>query len=184
MNAPDDRRIPLEQAQVIAWKVRAELLPVCERIEIAGSIRRRRPTVKDVEILAIPKVAQRNLFGEATSDQLHEYLKDRLQGDLWALRYSKAGYPAFGLQNKLLTYEGFPVDVFTAAPENWGMALFVRTGPKEWNVRAMRRFRDLDMRGHAYGGVDDAQGNPIPCPTEERVFELLGWRWTPPEERR
>lgn len=182
----EPRRVPFAQAQVIAWKARATLLPWCDRIEIAGSIRRRKATVKDVELLVIPRAASRDLFGAVTGDSATAYLAEAVKDahGPWALRLSKAGYRTFGLENKLLTYEGFPVDVFTSTPELWGMRLVVRTGPMEFNVRMMARFRQLGMRGHAYAGaVDDAEGNPIPCPTEENVFRLLRWNWIPPEER-
>ena len=59
----------------------------------------------------------------------------------------------------------------------------VRTGPKDFNVRMMARFRELGMRGPAYGGVTDQEGNEIECPDEETVFRLLGWSWMPPERR-
>ena len=63
------------------------------------------------------------------------------------------------------------------------MSLVVRTGPKDFNVRMMSRFRELEMRGHAYGGVTDRNGNDVECPDEATVFGLLGWPWIPPEER-
>lgn len=43
----------LEQALEIAEKVKALLAPHCERIEIAGSIRRKKPDVKDIEIVGL-----------------------------------------------------------------------------------------------------------------------------------
>lgn len=46
----------LEQAQSIAEELRRELEPGCERIEIAGSIRRKKPEVKDIELCLIPKM--------------------------------------------------------------------------------------------------------------------------------
>ena len=78
---------------------------------------------------------------------------------------------------------GIPVDVFSSSTNNWGMSLVVRTGSKDFNVRMMARFRELGMRGHAYGGVTDQEGNEIECPDEETVFRLLGWSWMPPERR-
>ena len=47
----------------------------------------------------------------------------------------------------------------------------------------MARFLELGMKGHAYGGVTDSQGNEVDCPDEATVFRLLGWPWIPPEER-
>jgi DNA polymerase/3'-5' exonuclease PolX len=61
----------LKEAQQIAQKYVELLRPYCKRIEIAGSIRRQRPEVKDIEIVCIPKRAPLNggLFGY-TPDEL------------------------------------------------------------------------------------------------------------------
>lgn len=49
-------------ALVIAEKIKAQLAPHCDRIEIAGSIRRKKPEVKDIEIVVIPKPYEVGLF--------------------------------------------------------------------------------------------------------------------------
>ncbi|GAI50844.1 unnamed protein product, partial [marine sediment metagenome] len=45
----------LEKAKVIAENLRSLLAPVCARITIAGSIRRQKPEVGDIELLCVPK---------------------------------------------------------------------------------------------------------------------------------
>jgi DNA polymerase/3'-5' exonuclease PolX len=56
----------LHTAQPIADRVRDLLAPHCDRIEIAGSIRRQKADVGDIEIVAIPKtVTDGDLFGGA-----------------------------------------------------------------------------------------------------------------------
>ena len=52
----------LQQAQQIAERIKSELAPHCDRIEIAGSIRRKKPEVKDIEIVCIPKPYETGLF--------------------------------------------------------------------------------------------------------------------------
>ena len=47
----------------------------------------------------------------------------------------------------------------------------------------MRRFQQLGMNGHAYGGVTRG-GEELQCPTEESVFELLEWEYLAPWKRR
>ena len=64
------------------------------------------------------------------------------------------------------------------------MTLFIRTGPKAWNVRAMAHFKNKGMEGHAYGGVTDVDGRELDCPEEHDVFLALGWSWVYPEDRR
>ena len=167
----------------------AEMLrPFCERIEIAGSIRRKRSYVKDIELLCVSKVwSSQDLGGLATNGYELDLKLDELvvDGSVLKKRPNKAGRYTYGEQNKLLTHvpSGIPVDIFSVPPTNWGMALVVRTGPKEMNIRMMARFKELGMRGHAYGGVTDQEGTELRCPDEETVFRLLGWTWIPPEER-
>lgn len=48
-------RKPLAQARAVADLLVSYLAPACERIEIAGSIRREVPEVKDIELVAIPR---------------------------------------------------------------------------------------------------------------------------------
>jgi DNA polymerase/3'-5' exonuclease PolX len=53
---PDTPRIPLARAVSIAETTRAALAPHCERIAIAGSVRRRRSFVGDIELVCIPRL--------------------------------------------------------------------------------------------------------------------------------
>ena len=58
-------RIALMEATGLAGELVALLQPACERIEIAGSIRRQRPDVGDVELVVVPRLkAPLGLFGE------------------------------------------------------------------------------------------------------------------------
>ena len=185
MNDKYDR----ESARAVGEDLVRLLAPYCERIEIAGSIRRQRHQVKDIELLCVSQVASSlDMFGEVTTNHyaLDAVLDSMVaDGPVLRKRLNKRGLPTYGSQNKLLTHvkTGIPVDVFSTTAENWGMALVVRTGSKEFNVRMMSRFRELGMRGHAYGGVTDRNGNDVECPDEATVFGLLGWPWIPPGER-
>ena len=55
MSTAIKQRMPLVTARVLAERIVDELRPFCERIEIAGSIRRRRPLCGDVDLVALPK---------------------------------------------------------------------------------------------------------------------------------
>ena len=187
MTSPAKTRVALGTAQVIAWSARLDLAPYCDLIEIAGSIRRRKGEVADVELVVIPQAFVTDLFGTPQGDSVTAYLSAELtrKGSPWALRLSKAGNRTFGRENKLLTFEGFPVDVFTATEANYGRDLLIRTGPFEWNIRVMRRFRELKCRGHAYGphAVTLEDGTEVDARDEETVFKLLQWDYVKPEER-
>jgi len=60
----------LKEAQDLAVAICYELQPFCDRINIAGSIRRRKPEVKDIEIVCQPKVTEtKDLFDTVTGSQ-------------------------------------------------------------------------------------------------------------------
>ena len=183
------QRHDLQYARVVAEDLVRLLGPYCTRIEIAGSMRRQRPDVGDIELLCISKVTSvADLFGDiATNCYMLDEALETIVEDATVLqkRLDKRGRATFGEQNKLMVHvpSGIPVDVFSASEENWGMSQLVRTGPSDFNVRVMARFKALGMKGHAYGGVTDPEGNEIACPDEETVFRLLGWPLMPPEER-
>ena len=171
----------LEEAQAVAEQLVEVLAPACERIQIGGSIRRRRPEVGDIELVCIPIIQETpDLF----SDPIR---RDVLRAAVKILLSAGGFVPrgAFGEKNKYVRHlaSGIPVDIFSSDTDNWGMALFVRTGPARWNISAMSRFRQLGRRGHAYGGVTLEDGTEANCPDEETVFKYLGWDHRPPEAR-
>ncbi|MEW6287659.1 MAG: hypothetical protein AB1509_15670 [Chloroflexota bacterium] len=57
-------KLPLPEAQKIAARVIDALAPHCQRIEVAGSIRRQSPQVGDIEIVCQPKTGA-DLFGQS-----------------------------------------------------------------------------------------------------------------------
>lgn len=195
------RRWPHAQAWIVAQELKQFVAPACQRIEIAGSLRRNKADVGDIELLCVPKPGearpkQSGLFDgpemeapkeDALSALLREMCDAFGKGVRSPIRMRKnaKGLTTFGPLNKLLVHlpSGIPVDIFTATEANWGMALVVRTGPAEFNVRLMSQFRARGMQGHAYGGVTEGMHTHA-CPTEEDVFRLAGWRYLRPEERR
>ena len=167
----------LKKARAIAEELKALLQSSCDRIEVGGSIRRQKPFPNDIELLCIPR------FVDGV-DQLDREIGALVVQRILGLRLNKRGSRVYGPKNKLMVHvpSGIAVDIFSSTEANWGMALFVRTGPREWNIRAMSRFRKLGMLGHAYGGISGLDGE-IDCPDEEIVFRYLGWAYVPPEGR-
>lgn len=78
-------KTPLAKIRPIALKLVERLHPYCEKIEIAGSIRRGKPLVKDIEIVTIPKMHyQHGLFGissQVISNELLEFLDGLASSD-------------------------------------------------------------------------------------------------------
>lgn len=170
----DSGGMRLEQARVIAEQVKARLAPHCERIEIAGSIRRGKAEVGDVEIVCLPK---RTAAG-------HRSVR-------WVLAVIDAGRPMKG-DPRVARYVQFTtraesgvlinVDVFTATPENWGLIFAMRTGSADFShyVLACGWVRN---GYHSVDGMLMMDGESVVVLEEEELFRLAGVRWVRPEER-
>ena len=182
------QRFPHGAAMLVAQAVMADLEPSCERITIAGSIRRQRPDPADIELLCIPRYDNvRSLFGaRPEKDLLAECIKDFIEKRVLDYRLNKIGLRIFGVKNKLLVHvaSGIPLDVFSTDARNWGLSLLVRTGPREFNIRYMAQLKALGKAGHAYGGITLEDGTEIECPTEESAFQAARWEWIEPSKRK
>lgn len=184
----------LTEAQGAAERLVEALRPGCDRIEIAGSIRRGKPEVKDIEIVAIPHMEiedSGDLWGTPIeNDWLDKlvYLM-RQTGDL-RLRavenHRKDGRIEIshrdGAAYKALEYEGIPVDLFIVRPPaDWGVIFTIRTGPAEWSHRLVTDCQKYLRR--VEGGRLIAAGRHVPCPEEQDFFRAIGQRWVEPHER-
>lgn len=197
----DKTRIPLADADWLAQEVVDLLAPFCTRIEVAGSIRRRKADVGDVEIVAIPKYDQRSadLFGEQFEDVdlLGEEVARLLDvGDLKP-RPDKNGHVTVNGKSRRLLYCGFALDLFTTDPDCWGCIYLLRTGPGEFNKQLVlkqssggwlpRGFFFKDGRVWKLPPPYDASlmeyAKPVPTPEEADVFRVLGYEYVSPEER-
>jgi DNA polymerase/3'-5' exonuclease PolX len=181
-------RFAAAEARTVAERIVAALSPFCERIEIAGSLRRGKPTVGDVEILYVPKAEDRpdGLFGSKPASLADERIEQALADGAIVKRPSKAGIFTWGEKNKLAVHvaSGIPVDFFGTTLENWWVSLVVRTGSAEMNLEltttAQRQGRSL----LAYGcGVRQPDGMVIAATSERAVFEMCGVAYREPHQR-
>lgn len=190
-----ERRFPLVRAELLAERIRDVLTPACERIVIAGSIRRREPTVKDVELVAIPRL-RAGLFGpEPTAPTELDVLVDELiaAGRLEP-RPTKAGVTRRGRRYQALraTATGIGVDLFIVRPPaSWGATLAIRTGPAEYSRRLVSECREhglvcdgARLRRVVRDGVVLAVPEDVETPEERDFIEACGLPWSEPEDRR
>lgn len=157
---------------------------VCERIEVVGSVRRKKPIVHDVELLLEPKTETRevDLFGTTETVSLFEALYAEVP-------QSGAIVPIMGGSRlKRFAFRDTQCELFVMLqPSQWGMGMVIRTGPAEFSHRLVTprsqggwlpdgcRVHDLGIY-HATSGL-------IETPTEESVFEVIGRPWIAPEAR-
>lgn len=196
----DGARIPLAEATEMANAIVTMLRSCCERIEIAGSIRRKCDTVGDIEIVCVPKIepGQPDMFGDATSDSnLLDIEIATLLGCAGAIahRLDKNGRRSCGPRYKRLTYNGFPLDLFSVLPPaQWGVIMAIRTGPAEFSKRLVtaQPFGWMPVTNRVRDGVlwrvDPADVsaflNVIDTPEEKDFFAAIGLDWIAPEDRR
>lgn len=156
---------PASHAFPIAQDLVKLLEPTCVRIEIAGSLRRRKDEVHDIDLVVIPKTC-------AFLQQIR---------DLYGRRPDKQGEHYVCLKS----YQGIQVDIYLATERTWPMLLLVKTGSKEHNIALCRRAHDQGFKLHADGqGLEVLSSGVWPTITsEEDIFELLCLPFVPPEQR-
>jgi len=161
----------LEQAQKIASQVITKLAPFCDRIEVAGSIRRRRPFCHDIDIVCIPSNQGQFLY------QLQQLGKIKMGG---------------GKLIRCDTPNGIELDIYIATPETWATLLLIRTGSKAHNIKLCKRALSMGMKLHADGsglfrlipeGCERMNEERIAGDTEESIFEALEMKFLKPENR-
>jgi len=168
----------LEKAKAIAEKVKAMLETSCDRITIAGSIRRQKPDVGDIELLCIP-------WYSAGVDMLDAKIKSMIYFGMLGYRLNKRGSKVYGPKNKLLFHlpGGIGVDIFSTDELCWPVALVVRTGGEKTNKEISTRALQRGMRFRAYGDGFDTPDGHLQCKSEQEVFQAVGLRYLEPWER-
>ena len=193
----------LATATRIARQLVSMLEDSCERIEIAGSIRRQKPKVKDIELVCLPKLltvqeGQTGLFDASVGQMTLNVLDEKLQGwrnrGLFKDRLDSRGRPAWGPSLKRALYWEVPVDIFSVLPPaQWGLIYMIRTGSgvgpegstlNGFGPAMLARWKKVSGGGFSKDGcLRLADGRKMLTAEEEDVFRLCKVTWVPPEER-
>lgn len=160
----------LKRAQDISQEIVQKLKPYCSQIEVAGSIRRKKPFVHDIDIVLIP----------ANQGQLLLALR--------ALGQIKSGAGKLLRIDIPTSFGGCSVDFYIATPETWATLLLIRTGSKEHNIKLCSLARQKGMILHADGSglfkmPPGISVKRMAGDTEESIFQALGLTYKKPEER-
>ena len=184
----EKQKYPRSDALKVAKELCDRLTPFCERIIVAGSLRRRKLEVGDVEILFIPKITHERdgLFDTVPTSAAEVAIQKLLDAEILTMRPSKTGGFSWGKLNKLAIHRatGIPVDLFATNEDCWYVSKVIRTGGKETNLMLTTGAHKFGRTLHAYGsGFTGRDGQLITCKSEEEVFELAGVPYTEPWNR-
>lgn len=163
----DGGRLALDVAVDVAEELVDGLrrLPGVARAAAAGSLRRMRETIGDIDLLVASPRPEQVMDGFA---QLGLVAEVRAGGTTKAVA---------------VTTKGIHVDLRVVSPAVWGAALLYFTGSKAHNIhlRRIAQRRDLKLSEYGLARVDD--GSVVAAATEEAVYGALGMAWIPPTLR-
>jgi DNA polymerase (family 10) len=139
--------------------------PASEQVSEAGSVRRRRETFRDLDIIATATDAQA--------------LIDAFTGYEWVAEVKAKG----GTKATVISYEGFRFDLRVVPPECYGNLLQHFTGSKQHNVAMREEAQRRGLSISEYGVAEVESGEVRTFATEEALYDWLGYQFIPPELR-
>ena len=163
-------RMLLHHARQLGENILRELKSIrgIMKAEVAGSLRRKKETIGDIDIL----VACQPLARQRVMDLIMAltFVKKILaRGD------TKASFIMADFDRQ--------VDIRIVNPEEWGAALLYFTGSKEHNIHLRTLARDRGWKINEYGVFDLKNNRCIAGKTEEEIYNLFDFQFIPPELR-
>jgi DNA polymerase (family 10) len=161
-------RYLLSYAETVAAEIIQDLRQVrgVEKITPAGSLRRGRETVGDLDLL---------VTGPAATAALDRFIKNPRVDEVLGQGENKA--------SARVGHEGLQVDVRALPPESFGAAMQYFTGSKDHNVAIRTRAVRMGLKLSEYGLFRVEDDTKVAGETEAGVYEALGLPWIPPELR-
>ncbi|WP_141586095.1 DNA polymerase/3'-5' exonuclease PolX [Actinomadura sp. WMMA1423] len=160
-------RVLVDAAAGVADEIVAALseLPQVERCAHAGSLRRMRETIGDVDVLAASRDPRPIMEAFTALPLVAEVIAG---GDK---------------KTSIRTTAGLQVDLRVVPPESWGAALQYFTGSQAHNIRTREIAVKAGLKLSEYGLFDAGSGELVVSRTEEEVYERLGLPWVHPALR-
>ena len=155
---PLGRMLPAALELVDALKKQA----VLDRIEVAGSIRRRRDSIKDIDIVATSPDPAGVMEAFVALPQVHDV---SMRGPTRA---------------SITIREGVQVDLRVVEPASFGAALAYLTGSQAHNVSLREMAQKRGLKINEYGIFREEDNRRLGGESEEDVYRLLGLQFVPP----
>ncbi|HEY82540.1 MAG TPA: DNA polymerase/3'-5' exonuclease PolX [Dehalococcoidia bacterium] len=162
-----DQRIPIGEALPVVDEIAAQLkkLPGLKNLVPAGSLRRFRETIGDIDLMGTADDAREAIQAFTTLPQVREVL---------ASGTTKAS---------VLVSGELQVDLRIVEHDSFGSLLQYFTGSKQHNINLRERARRQGLSLSEYGITNLATGGLEKFATEEAFYERLGLQFIPPELR-
>ncbi len=160
-------RMPLGTALVLAEAILETLreLREVDQIEAAGSLRRMRETVKDIDILVTSKTPARVMDGFVGLPNVAEV---SAHGET---------------KSSVRLRENIAVDLRVVEPDCFGAALQYFTGSKQHNIRVRELAQRKGLKVSEYGVFNEKTNRRVAGKTEAEVYQAVGLPLIPPELR-
>jgi DNA polymerase/3'-5' exonuclease PolX len=158
----------LRKAEIIAEKIKAELAPHCERIEITGDIRGKKQEVESIDIVAIPNTRTFGLLHDGISSVVEKWekIEDSLE---------------YNFTQRLLP-SGIKLHLHFAKPDNWGLISVLSTGNREYIYRCIAT--GWSIYGIEFDGNNlYKDGKKIALYEEDDMFKIIQKPFVEPELR-
>lgn len=143
----------------IAKKITRQLKPFCRKIQIVGSIRRKKENPKDIDIVLIPK----------NIEKLEEFMR------------KKGRYIQGGEKESTWRVEGIKIELYYTIPEEWGAYLLAYSSKKGAGIglRIIARKKGFKLSQHGLF----KNSKRIAGKTEKEIYKALGRDYKEPWER-
>jgi len=160
-------RVLISEATAVAEEIRAALaaVPGCERVDVAGSLRRMRETIGDVDILV------------AAADSAP------LMAAFVALPLVAEVVASGPTKTSIRTGTGLQVDLRVVPLRSWGSAMQYFTGSQAHNIRTREIAVRAGLKLSEYGLFRVEDDELLASQSEEEVYARLGLPWVPPTLR-
>ena len=157
----------LSTAQNIANDFIKLIQPYTHRIEIAGSVRREKQQVNDIDIVAIPHSYKLEMFLRGDEAKKHEiYLQQS------------------GPKHKKVIFKSAKIELWFATKENWGLIYLIRTGSAKFSQQMLATWKRVTRGGYSKDGIlRDALHKPYCCYEETDVFKYCEMDFVNPINR-
>ena len=155
-------RIPLRDAERLAAEVMKKIKGAVKRYDIAGSIRRKKSDIGDVDVVVVPKSVGA-LKSELT----------KLSQNVWG-----------GQKLLNMVYKDRQFNFVITDDNAYGAALMHTTGSAQYNIGLRSKAKKLGYKLNQYGLIDVNTGDIIASKTEDDIYKALGRdKPRPPEQR-